>query len=274
MTLLMSYVSPGLTLCCVLLAVLICCINLLICLPCSLNLLLCSAMYLYPLRHTLVVYCSPSSSWHFVRAFEIYSWFWNMASVIFGAVTSITGVRMYTGHNPRLWPVEIDGWIQACSNSIAKTLKLLQYCTKPSKSAGRSWMFIDETLPSTSELNDIDMGQGLIKQISPFRYFPCSSDIPKHWLPTQYHVHVWQASPQLRWHLSNMNVIKNLAYTLASSKFPAREKSTNRGLVNSTPGLLPSLANNDNNIANIKAPVTWSFVRGIYLWPVDSPRIS
>ena len=72
-------------------------------------------------------------------------------------------------------------------------------------------------------------GWGLLNQFSPFRYFPIFLGLPKHTLAVEYHVHTWQVSPQLscgdicqiwssyltgvaaaqlRWHLSNMNVIE------------------------------------------------------------------
>ena len=38
---------------------------------------------------------------------------------------------------------------------------------------------------------------GLLSQFPPFRYFPTFSELPKYWLPIEYHIHIWQMSPQL-----------------------------------------------------------------------------
>ena len=40
-------------------------------------------------------------------------------------------------------------------------------------------------------------GVGVTKPISPFRYFPYILPLSKHWLHFEYHVHIWQVSPQL-----------------------------------------------------------------------------
>ena len=40
-------------------------------------------------------------------------------------------------------------------------------------------------------------GVELLNQFSPFHYFPCFSELPKHWPPVWYHIHIWQVSVQL-----------------------------------------------------------------------------
>ena len=40
-------------------------------------------------------------------------------------------------------------------------------------------------------------GGGLLSKIPPFRYFPKFSVLPKHMLDIEYHVYIWQVSPQL-----------------------------------------------------------------------------
>ena len=40
-------------------------------------------------------------------------------------------------------------------------------------------------------------GWGLLSQFPPFRYFPNFSESQKHTLAIEYHVHIWQVSPQL-----------------------------------------------------------------------------
>ena len=41
------------------------------------------------------------------------------------------------------------------------------------------------------------LGWGLLRRFPPFRYFPNFSTSPKHMLAIEYHVHIWQVSPQL-----------------------------------------------------------------------------
>ena len=38
---------------------------------------------------------------------------------------------------------------------------------------------------------------GLLRRFPPFRYFPIFSTSPKYMLAIEYHVHIWQVSPQL-----------------------------------------------------------------------------
>ena len=40
-------------------------------------------------------------------------------------------------------------------------------------------------------------GWGLLSQFPPFRYIPNFSALPKYMLAIEYHVHIWQVSPQL-----------------------------------------------------------------------------
>ena len=42
------------------------------------------------------------------------------------------------------------------------------------------------------------LGWGLLRRFPPFRYFPNFSTSPKYMLAIEYHVHIWQVSPQLR----------------------------------------------------------------------------
>ena len=51
------------------------------------------------------------------------------------------------------------------------------------------WLHISE---STSP-----QGWGLLSQFPPFRYFPYFSGSRKHMLAFEYHVYIWQVSPQL-----------------------------------------------------------------------------
>ena len=41
------------------------------------------------------------------------------------------------------------------------------------------------------------LGWGLLSRFFPFRYFPFFSALPKYMLAIEYHVHIWQVSPQL-----------------------------------------------------------------------------
>ena len=59
------------------------------------------------------------------------------------------------------------------------------------------------------------LGWGLLSQFSLFRYFPHFPLLSKQTLAVEYHVYIWQVSPQLscgelRWHLSNMNVVQGI----------------------------------------------------------------
>ena len=48
----------------------------------------------------------------------------------------------------------------------------------------------------TGRIN-IDQGWGLLSQFSPFRYFPHFPLLSKQTLAIEYHVYIWQVSPQL-----------------------------------------------------------------------------
>ena len=43
----------------------------------------------------------------------------------------------------------------------------------------------------------IEQGWGLLSRFPPFRYFPNFSALSKHTLDIEYHVYIWQVSPQL-----------------------------------------------------------------------------
>ena len=45
--------------------------------------------------------------------------------------------------------------------------------------------------------SNVYLGWGLLSQFPPFRYFPNFSKSPKHTLAIEYHVYIWQVSPQL-----------------------------------------------------------------------------
>ena len=44
---------------------------------------------------------------------------------------------------------------------------------------------------------NISLGWGLLSQFPPFRYFPNFLESQKHALAIEYHVYIWQVSPQL-----------------------------------------------------------------------------
>ena len=46
-------------------------------------------------------------------------------------------------------------------------------------------------------LGQVTLGWGLLSQYPPFRYFTNFSALSKHTLDIEYHVHIWQTSPQL-----------------------------------------------------------------------------
>ena len=43
----------------------------------------------------------------------------------------------------------------------------------------------------------LPLGWGLLSQFPPFRYFPNFSESQKHALAIEYHIYIWQVSPQL-----------------------------------------------------------------------------
>ena len=50
---------------------------------------------------------------------------------------------------------------------------------------------------SSSTLTHLPQGWGLLSQFPPFRYFPNFSALSKQTLAFEYHVYIWQVSPQL-----------------------------------------------------------------------------
>ena len=53
----------------------------------------------------------------------------------------------------------------------------------------------DNTVTVTTHL--FHQGWGLLSRFPPFRYFPNFSALSKHTLDIEYHVYIWQVSPQL-----------------------------------------------------------------------------
>ena len=54
-------------------------------------------------------------------------------------------------------------------------------------------------LPILIGFNWLVLGWGLLSQFPPFRYFPNFSALSKQTLAIEYHVYIWQVSPQLSW---------------------------------------------------------------------------
>ena len=89
--------------------------------------------------------------------------------------------------------------------------------------------------------NDSVQGLVLLRQFPPFRYFPIFSVLSNHTLTIEYHVYIWQVSPQLccgdtcqirMWfEESNMYFCQK-----KKSKILLTEKLTNRAVVTPTPG--------------------------------------
>ena len=52
-------------------------------------------------------------------------------------------------------------------------------------------------IASKTQLWNGALGWGLLSQFPPFRYFPNFSESQKHTLAIEYHVYIWQVSPQL-----------------------------------------------------------------------------
>ena len=84
-----------------------------------------------------------------------------------------------------------------------------------------------------------DQRWGLLSQFSPFCYFPRFSESSKHWLPIEYHVHIWQVSLQLGCSdtLQIWTRCKGSNRTFAGSKISPWEKLVTRSLVLPTTGL-------------------------------------
>ena len=84
------------------------------------------------------------------------------------------------------------------------------------------------------------LGWGLLSQFPPFCYFPNFSELPKHTLAIEYHVHNWQVSAPVKYECD----WNNLAGAFARSKILLTEKLRNGALVTPTPGLCSSLSRN------------------------------
>ena len=92
-------------------------------------------------------------------------------------------------------------------------------------------------------------GWGLLSEFSPFRYLPHFPLLSKQPLAIEYHVYIWQVSPQL----SCGDTCQNWMWFRESNRyFEISERSF------SNPH--PRLATKEN----FKAPYCWSFVRGIW----------
>ena len=83
-----------------------------------------------------------------------------------------------------------------------------------------------------------DLGWGLLSQFSPFRYFPHFPLLSKQTLAIEYHVYIWQVSPQL----SCCDTCQIWMWFRESNRYFARskilltEKLANGALVTPTPG--------------------------------------
>ena len=95
-----------------------------------------------------------------------------------------------------LWQVEkmlhINGLMQERCNSIANTLESSLSCTNPLICNFSLWL-----RPCSAIDRKLALGWGLLRRFPPFRYFPNFSTSPKYVLAIEYHVHIWQVSPQL-----------------------------------------------------------------------------
>ena len=67
---------------------------------------------------------------------------------------------------------------------------------------------------------------------APFTNSVHLSELSKHCLAVLYHIHIWQVSPQLWWHLANKNVIQHIqyVYTYGKAKMSLVETLMNRCL--------------------------------------------
>ena len=78
------------------------------------------------------------------------------------------------------------------------------------------------------------------KSISPNPLFlPSFSLSSQYWLPIEYHIYIWQVSPQMRWHFSNMNLFQIIGQVLSDDrKCPQRKELMDGALVTPIPVLL------------------------------------
>ena len=94
-----------------------------------------------------------------------------------------------------LWP-NLSLILSMCLKTIFLHAKILL------PDCGKS-VFVDDIYQLVSTLcqiafaRTIDQGWGLLSRFPPFRYFPNFSALSKHTLDIEYHVYIWQVSPQL-----------------------------------------------------------------------------
>ena len=60
-----------------------------------------------------------------------------------------------------------------------------------------NWHFNNKLATNNQEDWPFDQGWGRLRQFPPYRYFSNFSKSPKYILASEYHVHIWQVSPQL-----------------------------------------------------------------------------
>ena len=60
-----------------------------------------------------------------------------------------------------------------------------------------TWYLWEGSIYHNHVLSFVVLGWGLLSQFPPLRYFPKCSALPKHTLAIEYHVYIWQVSPQL-----------------------------------------------------------------------------
>ena len=96
-------------------------------------------------------------------------------------------------------------------------------------------------VPCITRFSGDGSGVGVTKPNSSVPLISRFSPLPKHWLPLEYHIHIWQVLPQLSCgdtcqYECDAN---NLTGTFAGSKIVLTEKLTNGALVTPTPGARP-----------------------------------
>ena len=115
------------------------------------------------------------------------------------------------------------------------------------------------------------LGWGLLSQFSPFRYFPHFPLLSKQMLAIEYHVYIWQVSPQL----SCSDTCQIWMWFKESNRYFCKikilltEKLANGALITPTPGPRQIWRPHDDAFCFLHY---WPFVRGIHLSLVVYPH--
>ena len=121
---------------------------------------------------------------HYFHTFRITK-IWHTYGIIRSYLTSVTETEL----RRHLAYMDMIGMIFICTFAI-------QNISQTEKKKEFKYPLPDESYPSRVPLSHCP-GVGLLCQFSPIRYIPNFPSLPKHKLAIEYHIYIWQVSPQL-----------------------------------------------------------------------------